>query len=67
MGAWYTGGLWIRTLKTSSRLSNFIKDRMLTKDDVREVIRQEVPGMIRSGPQANPPWIEGNHATARCT
>ena len=25
---------------------NFIKDRMLTKDDVREVIRQEVPGMI---------------------
>ena len=30
---------------------NFIKDRMLTKDDVRditrEVIRQEVPGMIR--------------------
>ena len=30
---------------------NFIKDRMLTKDDVRditrEVIRQEVPAMIR--------------------
>jgi hypothetical protein len=30
---------------------NFIKDRMLTKDDVRditrEVIRQEVPVMIR--------------------
>ena len=30
---------------------NFIKDRMLTKDEVRditrEVIRQEVPGMIR--------------------
>ena len=25
---------------------SFIKDRMLTKDDVREVIRQEVPGMI---------------------
>jgi hypothetical protein len=25
---------------------NFIKDRMLTKDDVREVIRQEVPIMI---------------------
>jgi polyhydroxyalkanoate synthesis regulator phasin len=31
---------------------NFIKDRMLTKDDVRditrEVIRQEVPAMIRA-------------------
>ena len=30
---------------------NFIKDRMLTKDDVREItreiIREEVPGMIR--------------------
>ena len=31
---------------------NFIKDRMLTKDDVREitreVIREEVPGMIEA-------------------
>ncbi len=25
---------------------NFIKDRMLTKDDVRTIIREEVPGMI---------------------
>ena len=25
---------------------NFIKDRMLTKDDVRDIIREEVPGMI---------------------
>jgi predicted nucleic acid-binding Zn-ribbon protein len=26
---------------------NFIKDRMLSKDDVRTIIREEVPGMIR--------------------
>ena len=26
---------------------NFIKDRMLTKDDVRDVIRTEVPQIIR--------------------
>ena len=25
---------------------NFIKDWMLTKDDVRDIIREEVPGMI---------------------
>ena len=25
---------------------NFIKDRMLTKEDVRDIIREEVPGMI---------------------
>ena len=25
---------------------NFIKDRMLTKDDVRDIIREEVLGMI---------------------
>ena len=27
---------------------NFIKDRMLTKDDVRTIIREEVPGMIEA-------------------
>ena len=41
-------GLWIRTPRISV---NFIKDRMLTKDDVRDitraVIRHEVPAMIR--------------------
>ena len=25
---------------------NFIKERMLTKDDARDIIRKEVPGMI---------------------
>ena len=35
-----------QNLKDVLETVNFIKDRMLTKDDVREVIRQEVPGMI---------------------
>ena len=35
-----------RNTKDILETVNFIKDRMLTKDDVREVIRQEVPGMI---------------------
>jgi hypothetical protein len=26
---------------------NFIKDRMLSKDDARTIIREQVPGMIR--------------------
>ena len=35
-----------RETKDILEIVNFIKDRMLTKDDVREVIREEVPGMI---------------------
>ena len=40
-----------RNTKDILETVNFIKERMLTKDDVREitreVIREEVPGMIR--------------------
>ena len=36
-----------RNTKDILETVNFIKDRMLTKDDVRAIIREEIPGMIR--------------------
>ena len=35
-----------RNTKDILETVNFIKDRMLTKDDVCAIIREEVPGMI---------------------
>ncbi len=37
-----------RNTKDILETVNFIKDRMLTKDDVCAIIREEVPGMIEA-------------------
>jgi hypothetical protein len=55
----YTLPYMDRNIKDILETLTFIKDRMATKDDVRDIIREEVPPMIDEAIQRTvPPIIE---------